>query len=226
MKISEITKARKRTAKVLRKAGIVLTKKEEANIEVADFGLNELEISGLEIVVYENNDRYCAKELVMFPKQTCPEHLHPPVGDDPGKRETFRVREGKVYLYVDGPPAKKPKAKTPEGGVYTVFHEIELKAGEQYTIEPGTKHWFQAGRKGAIISEFSTTSRDEADIFTDPRIKRLPDMEDAPAPRKPSKAAAPKKARRRPAPKAPARAKATASSRRKPARATPRRRAK
>ena len=33
-------------------------------------------------------------------------------------------------------------------------------------------HWFQAGDEGAIVSEFSTRSRDEFDIFTDPRIRR------------------------------------------------------
>lgn len=43
---------------------------------------------------------------------------------------------------------------------------------------PNTRHWFQAGDEGAVISEFSTKSYDEYDIFTDPRIKRLPSVED------------------------------------------------
>jgi len=38
-------------------------------------------------------------------------------------------------------------------------------------------HWFQAGPEGAIISEFSTQSHDETDIFTDPDIIRVPDKE-------------------------------------------------
>ena len=29
-----------------------------------------------------------------------------------------------------------------------------------------------AGDEGAIVSEFSTASRDELDIFTDPRVER------------------------------------------------------
>jgi len=68
----------------------------------------------------------------------------------------------------------------PEGSetYYTVFHEIELNPGEQYTIPPNTLHWFQAGDDGAIVSEFSSTSRDEYDIFTDPRIVRIPRVED------------------------------------------------
>ena len=37
---------------------------------------------------------------------------------------------------------------------------------------PDTLHWFQAGDEGAIVSEFSTRSRDETDVFSDPRIVR------------------------------------------------------
>lgn len=163
---------------MLEEAGIVLTPQERSEIEIADFGLEDLDRTGLQLVVYENNDRYCAKELVLFPRQTCPEHRHPPVGDDPGKRETFRCRRGRVWLYVEGEPASQPRARVPEGdeAYYTVFHEIELLPGEQYTIPPDTLHWFQAGDEGAVVSEFSSTSRDEHDIFTDPRIRRLPEV--------------------------------------------------
>ena len=174
--VKERKTAAKKASAMLEKAGIVLTRKEEAGIEVADFGLNDLERSGLEIVTYVNNDRYCAKELVLFPRQTCPEHRHPDVGSRQGKRETFRVRRGVVYLFVPGPKTAKPKAKPPKGDEahYSVFRQIVLKPGEQYTLEPDTKHWFQAGPGGAIVSEFSSTSADEADIFTDPRIRRVP----------------------------------------------------
>ena len=71
--------------------------------------------------------------------------------------------------------ADQIKAKMPETTV-TVFHEIELKEGEQYTLYPNTWHWFQAGKDGAIISEFSTKSRDESDLFRDERISRLPEV--------------------------------------------------
>jgi D-lyxose ketol-isomerase len=50
-----------------------LTPEESEKIEVADFGLDELEVTGLELVVYVNTERVCAKELVLFPGQTCPE---------------------------------------------------------------------------------------------------------------------------------------------------------
>jgi len=153
------------------KAGIILTPAEAENIEIADFGLNDLENTGLEIVTYVNTERCCAKELVLFPRQTCPEHIHPPINGVLGKEETFRCRYGTVYLYVDGEETPNRKINPPQG-TYTVFHEIILKPGEQYTLAPGTKHWFQAGGDGAVVSEFSTKSVDEADIFTDTRIVR------------------------------------------------------
>ncbi|MGC8669055.1 MAG: D-lyxose/D-mannose family sugar isomerase [Chthonomonadales bacterium] len=162
----------------LTKACIVLTPEEANRIEVADFGLGDLERTGLEIVTYVNTERCCAKELVLFPHQTCPEHRHPPIDGDPGKEETFRCRWGTVYLYVPGEPTPNPQAKPPEGSeaYFTVKHEVKLTPGDQYTLYPNTLHWFQAGPEGAIVSEFSTRSRDESDVFTDPRIVREPEV--------------------------------------------------
>ena len=88
----------------LDRAGIVLTPQEAEHIEIADLGLNEFEQTGLALVTYINTERCCAKELVLFPGQTCPQHIHPPVNGQPGKEETFRCRWGEVYLYVSGEP--------------------------------------------------------------------------------------------------------------------------
>ena len=158
-------------AEQLAAAGIVLTPEEHGRIEVADFGLSRLRETGLQLFVYVNTDRYCAKELVLYPGQTCAEHRHPPFDGTPGKEETFRCRRGLVYLYVEGEPAPSPACRPPEGE-YTVRHEIRLGPGEQHTIPPNTLHWFQAGPDGAVVSEFSSTSRDELDVFSDPRIRR------------------------------------------------------
>lgn len=180
MKVEEYKKMQDKAYCYFEKANIVLTLKERENIEVADFGLNDIERTGLQLVVYVNTERVCAKEMVLLPHQTCPEHRHPEVNGEIGKEETFRCRYGKVYLYVEGEPTQNRKCNPPEGDekYYTVFHEIELNPGEQYTIYPNTLHWFQAGDEGAVVSEFSTRSRDETDIFTDPRIKRIPEIEE------------------------------------------------
>jgi D-lyxose ketol-isomerase len=167
----ELDEARLYAASRLEDVGVVLTGEERASIEVADFGLSRLDESGLQVVVYVNTDRYCAKELVLKPRQTCPEHRHPPFAGTPGKEETFRCRSGLVYLYVEGEPTPDP-ACTPPPGVYTVGREIVLRPGMQHTIPPGTLHWFQAGPEGAVVSEFSTASRDELDEFTDAAVAR------------------------------------------------------
>jgi D-lyxose ketol-isomerase len=172
--------AQQEARQYLSRAGIVITPEEASNIEVADFGLNELESTGLELVVYVNTDRVCAKELVLFPRQTCPEHYHPPVEGEAGKEETFRCRWGEVYLYVPGEAAENPKAIPPKGheNTYSIWHEIVLRPGDQFTLIPNTPHWFQAGEEGAVVSEFSTSSRDESDVFTDPQIQRAPKVAD------------------------------------------------
>ena len=170
----------KQTLMFFELAGIIITEDEKNRIEIADFGLNDLENTGLQILTYVNTERCCAKELVLFPNQTCPEHRHPPVNGHDGKEETFRCRYGRVFLYVEGEKTPNPQTCPPEDAEgtdgkerkYTVFHEIILNPGEQYTLAPNTKHWFKAGKTGAVVSEFSTKSVDEADIFTDERIVR------------------------------------------------------
>ena len=177
---SDYEKFSKEAEKYLAKAGIVITDEERSRIEVAEYELGCIEKIGLELVVYVNTDRCCAKELVLLPGQTCPEHRHPAIGDEEGKEETFRCRYGKVYLYVEGEPTENRQGKAPEGmeEYFTCQKEIVLNPGEQYTIMPETWHWFQAGEEGAVISEFSTRSTDETDQFTDPRLVREPNIED------------------------------------------------
>ena len=178
MKKSDYEKYVKLAIEYYERASIVLTDEEKARIEVADLGLGIVDEVGLELLTYVNTERVCAKEMVLAPFQTCPEHKHVPSYGKPGKEETFRCRYGKVYLYVEGEGNREDvKAKIPPTPV-SVFHEIILNPGEQYTIMPETFHWFQAGEDGAVISEFSTMSTDETDVFTDTRIVRAPKIED------------------------------------------------
>lgn len=178
MKRSEMNACQRDAIAYFEKAGIKLTDTEKENIEVADFGLNRVRNVGLQLVTYINTERVCAKEMVLFPGQSCPEHKHVDSYGCEGKEETFRCRFGKVYLYVDGEGEKENiQAQLPESKV-TVFHEIVLEPGQQYTLYPGTNHWFQGGPEGAVVSEFSTRSTDETDVFTDPAIVRMPVIEE------------------------------------------------
>ncbi len=81
---------------------------------------------------------------------------------------------GTVLLYVAGEATVAPRAHIADADrdVFTAWHEIVLEPGEQHTIPPDTVHRFEAGDEGAVVSEFSTESRDELDVFTDPRIRR------------------------------------------------------
>ncbi len=165
---------KRQVIKMFESSGLVFTQKEMESIEFADFGLNNFEKEGLSLIVYENNERYCAKEMVLLPNQTCPEHRHPPVSNNIGKQETFRCRQGIVYLYVKGEQTEPIIARIPTENkqYYTAFKQIVLQPGEQYTIAPNCPHWFQSGDDGAIISEFSSMSSDEYDIFTNPQVVR------------------------------------------------------
>lgn len=174
----EVYEQQKRAAlEYFQKAHIVLTDAEKDNIEVADYDLNDVNNVGLQLITYVNTNRVCAKEMVLLPYQTCPEHWHVDTDGMQGKEETFRCRYGTVYLYVDGEKKEKIQAKMPKTDV-TIFNEIILNEGEQHTLMPYTKHWFQGGPKGAVISEFSTRSTDETDVFTDKRIVRMPVIEE------------------------------------------------
>ena len=166
--------ARRHALMYFKRAGIVLTPEEKQRFRIGDFGLDDYEKLGLGILVYVNTPRVCAKELVLEPRQTCAQHRHPRVRGKLGKEETFRCRWGTFYLYVPGKPTANPKAKPPASRqkYFTVFHEVVLKPGQQYTLKPNTWHWFQAGSKGAVVSEFSTTSTDQYDEFRDPDIPR------------------------------------------------------
>ena len=116
----------------LDKAGIVLTDEEADNIEIADLGLGEYETTGLALITYVNTDRYCGKELILMPRQTCPQHKHPPIPEHNyrGKEETFRCRWGEVYLYVEGDAADNPKAQPPQHrkDTYTVWQRNRAQA--------------------------------------------------------------------------------------------------
>lgn len=166
--MDELEKYRSKYIEMFKNSGMYYTDEEMNNFEITDFGFKGyFEKIGLGVVVYISTKRVSAKEVAMLPGQICPEHRHPNFPGSLGKEETFRCRNGEVYLYVEGEPAANIKGKIPEEfkSDFTVFKEIILKQGDQYTLKEDTWHWFQAGPNGAILSEFSTWNRDSGDIF-------------------------------------------------------------
>ena len=177
---AEQRQAQQRAAELLQKTGLALRPDELAGIEVADFGLGELETSGplptsgAQILTLVNSEKIAVKLLALTPGQTLPEHAHPRLGSYEGKEETLRCAWGELYLYGPGEPTPNPKGHPPAGRVdtYTVWHEHVLHPGDQVTFEPNTPHWFQAGPEGAVVWSFSTKAVDVQDVFTDPQVAR------------------------------------------------------
>lgn len=167
--------ARQQAAGLLRQAGVMARPDELDRIEVVDLGLGELAETGLQILALVDTACIGVKVLVLFPNQTFAEHKHPPLGDYPGKEETFRCQWGELYLYMPGEPTLDPRATAPahRAHTYTVWHETILTPGEQRTCAPNTFHWFQAGPQGAVVWSFSSRATDVQDIFTDPGVRRV-----------------------------------------------------
>ena len=170
----EQRQAQQRAAELLQKTGLAFRPDELASIEVADFGLSELESTGAEILTLVDTGRLVVKLLVIFPDQTLPEHRHPRLGSYEGKEETIRCEWGELYLYGPGESAPGPVGHPPahRRRHYTVWHEYRLQPGEQVTLPPDTPHWFQAGPIGAVVWSITTRAADLQDVFTDPHIAR------------------------------------------------------
>ncbi len=170
----QYAEARDRAAAMIRAAGVSLTEREVAEMDVADLGLGHLEVEGSCMVTFFNTQRVGAKVLALFPNQTMPEHWHTAIGSDPGKEETLRVIDGTLYLYVPGEATVK-EGRVPPGkdACYTVRHEIVMHPTDQMTLQPGVRHWFQAGPAGAVLFSFSSSANSPLDPFTDPTIVRV-----------------------------------------------------
>ena len=154
-------------------AGIPLTLQDKNNITAADFGLSNLRKEGIQILTLFETERIAGKILVLFPYQTEPEHWHPPIGDDPGKEEVIRAIWGDLYFYIPGAATlRKGFIISGKEDCYTMRHEVVMNPGDQLILPSGTKHWFQAGPRGAVMYSFSTKVVDVLDQFSDKNIVR------------------------------------------------------
>ena len=173
IKRAELEEVCRKSIEMIEAAGIVLTDEDKTKVTAADFGLSKLKTEGIQILTMFATDRIAGKILVLLPYQTEPEHWHPVVGDDPGKEEVIRAIDGDLYFYIPGEDTLE-KGFIVEGkdSCYTMRHEVDMAPGDQLILPAGTKHWFQAGPRGAVMYSFSTTVRDILDQFSDPDIVR------------------------------------------------------
>jgi D-lyxose ketol-isomerase len=175
----EYNAAQKEAAEMIITSGIQISQSEANKIEVVDFGLNNLKKEGAQILTLVQTDRISIKVIALFPGQTEPEHWHPRVDDDPGKEETIRVVNGFLYLYQPG-ESNINVGQVPESKdyAYTCRNELVMSVNDQFTLKPGTKHWFRAGSQGAVVYSYSTIARDILDKFSDPEVIRISKIED------------------------------------------------
>ncbi|NMH88359.1 D-lyxose/D-mannose family sugar isomerase [Flavivirga algicola] len=182
IKFEEFKEVCEKSIEMIEAAGLLLTPEDKKKITAADFGLSNLKKEGIQILTMFQTNRIAGKILVLLPYQTEPEHWHPTVGNDPGKEEVIRAISGDLYFYIPGKDNMK-EGFIVEGkeACYTMRNEVVMKPGDQLELPAGTKHWFQAGEKGAVMYSFSTTVTDLMDQFTDSNIVRETVIEEAPA---------------------------------------------
>ena len=171
---TEAKRIRKEAVDILMKSGTAIHPFEIKKMEIADFGLNEIRVSGAQIITSIDTAQIWAKLVIMLPGQTLPEHTHPKIDEYAGKEETVQCEWGKLYRYIPGDPTEFPQVDPPKHRKHTcsVWHECILNPGDQITFPPNTPHWFQGGLGGGVFLSFSTKVVDREDRCTDPDIQR------------------------------------------------------
>jgi D-lyxose ketol-isomerase len=178
---SDHERLKRQSQLLLKCAGIAVTAAELEGMDVADFGLGEVTVSGAQILNLLDTPQLAVRLIVLLPHQTEPEHTHVAQQGYVGKYETLRCAYGCAYVYSPGPPTPEPQATPPahRRHTYTVFHETILSPGQQCSFAPNTPHWFQGGAAGAVLWSFSTQATDNRDVFTDPDIVRKTVVQEA-----------------------------------------------
>ena len=169
MTMKQINESLGEALALLNKSGFKLTKNELESMEANDFGLNNFDEEGFFLIDLLRTDRVRVNLLILLPNQTLPQHLHPSYENERGKEETIRVLYGETKVYVEG-EQNNTKIKIPYNKdlYYTSRHEIHLNTGEQYSVKPNTKHWFQAGSQGSVNIAFQNRVNEDYNIFYDP----------------------------------------------------------
>jgi D-lyxose ketol-isomerase len=98
----------------------------------------------------------------------------------PGKQEYFHILYGEGSLYVPGTSTATPAYLPPatRAAYITARREVRLTPGVGYHLDANTAHSVVAGPNGLVLLEFSLTSRDPLDIYTDPAVRRITEVRD------------------------------------------------
>ena len=94
-------------------------------------------------LIYQNQELYCCKTLLIYPNRSCSYHLHIE------KHETLLVVEG--TLYIDTTHNKEIKTHV-------------VCVGEAFVVAPGFIHSLRAKNEAVTLVEASTSSYDTDSI--------------------------------------------------------------
>ncbi len=175
MDTSQIKVVTDKAKALIKRSGLILSEHDWQQFAVNDFGLGDIYREGLLFVDILRSDRLRITVIVLLPHQSIPQHRHPSYDTESGKEETLRVLYGHTQVFIEGTQnnthAPIPSEKE---AYYTVKHKIALDAGQQYTVPPGTKHWFQAGPEGSVNMTFQNRVDETKNIFDDPNSLGCP----------------------------------------------------
>ena len=168
MTAEQQTKVMQQAANLIQKSGLVLSAHEWSQLAINDMGLGDIVSEGFAFVDILRSSKIRITVLVLLPNQTRPQHRHPPYESEPGKEETLRVLYGHTKVFVEGEASENVRIPAGKDQYYTAKKEIALNTGEQYTVAPGIKHWFQAGPQGSVNMTFQNRVDETKNIFDDP----------------------------------------------------------
>ena len=171
---ADIQKCLEEAKTLLIRSGFPVSDEEITQLAVNYFGLGYLRKEGFAFIDILRSPRLRITVLILLPNQTLPQHVHPSYETESGKEETLRVVYGQTKVYVAG--AQTPDVVIPEGKgqYYTAKEEIALSASQQYSVQPGTEHWFQGGPEGSVNICFQNRVDETKNVFFDPDSKGCP----------------------------------------------------
>lgn len=157
--------------------------REDGPFWAVDFGKGEFASFGMGGVFWCNEgEGYFGHEIYLLPGQNVPEHRHLPTKDAAGnvikpKIESWQVRYGYVYGFSEVgepnldqyPEAKAMLAKLQIPYLKCVHVEKWEADGKVHKLAgPETWHFMQAGKDGAIVTEYATFHDNDGLRFTVP----------------------------------------------------------
>jgi D-lyxose ketol-isomerase len=139
-----------------------------------------VELSAI-VAGFEGLDEFPAGTRYIVPKDPEARQFDSPVPEGtliPGKQEYFHILYGTGSLFLPGAPTSPPTYPPPTSRAAYVKarREVRLSPGVGCHLDANTAHSVVAGPEGLVLLEFSLTSRDPLDVYTDPDVRRITEI--------------------------------------------------